>query len=59
MIYYNGVAFRGYVDGIPKGILSGGRYDRLAEKFGTGVKAIGFAIYPDCWREWTNRSKVP
>lgn len=45
--YYSGVVFKGYVDGIPTGILSGGQYDALLKKMGNPSKAIGFAIYVD------------
>ncbi len=45
--YYNGVVFRGFVEGIPTGILSGGQYDNLIEKMGRKAKAIGFAVYLD------------
>ncbi len=45
--YYNGTVFNGFIDGIPKVILSGGRYDGLVEKFGAKVDAEGFAIYLD------------
>jgi len=47
MQYYNGIVFRGYVEGVPAGVLSGGRYDRLLGKMGKGsdMGAIGFAIY--------------
>lgn len=47
MSYYNGIVMRGYIDGIPSGVLSGGQYDRLMQKMGKGSKAIGFAIYLD------------
>ena len=47
MSYYNGLIFRGYVDGIAAGVLSGGRYDRLLEKMGKEGGAIGFAVYLD------------
>ena len=47
MDYYNGVFFRGYVDGIPAAVLSGGRYDKLMEKMGRSCGAIGFAVYLD------------
>ena len=47
MNYYDGVIFKGYVNGIPDGILSGGRYDRLMERFGKKTEAIGFAVYLD------------
>ncbi|MCD8286259.1 MAG: ATP phosphoribosyltransferase regulatory subunit [Clostridia bacterium] len=43
--YYNGIIFKGYVNGIPKAVLSGGRYDKLLEKFGKSAQAIGFALY--------------
>lgn len=45
--YYTGTVFNGFIDGIPKSILSGGRYDGLVEKFGAKVNAEGFAIYLD------------
>lgn len=47
MSYYNGVLFRGYIDGIPTGVLSGGQYDELMDKMGKRSGAIGFAIYMD------------
>lgn len=47
MKYYNGIVFRGYVEGIPTGILSGGQYDKLMEKMGKRAKALGFAVYLD------------
>ncbi len=43
--YYNGLVFSGYVEGVPKAVLSGGRYDKLARKFGKKAGAIGFALY--------------
>lgn len=45
--YYNGFVFRGYVEGIPESILSGGQYDRLMEKMGKPAKGVGFAVYLD------------
>ncbi len=51
MRYYNGVVFRGYLDGIHTSILSGGQYDRLPRKLGRKAKAIGFAIYVDLLEE--------
>ena len=44
MGYYNGFLFRGYIEGIPTGVLSGGQYDELMEKMGKSSGAIGFAI---------------
>lgn len=43
--YYNGVIFQGFVEGIPRAVLSGGRYDNLMKKFGHEAGAIGFALY--------------
>ena len=50
--YYNGVVFRGFVGGIPTGILSGGRYDGLMRKMGKASGAIGFAVYLDLLQRW-------
>lgn len=47
MRYYSGVVFRGYLDGIPASVLSGGQYDKLPRKMGRNAKAIGFAVYLD------------
>lgn len=47
MNYYDGITFKGFVNGIPDGVLSGGRYDKLMEKFGKRAGAIGFAVYLD------------
>lgn len=43
--YYNGVIFNGYVENVPHCVLSGGRYDKLIEKFRKRGGAIGFALY--------------
>lgn len=43
--YYNGIVFQGFVEGIHKNVLSGGRYDKLAGKFREGIGAMGFAVY--------------
>lgn len=45
--YYNGIVFRGFIDGIPGSVLSGGQYDRLMERMELKSKAIGFAVYLD------------
>lgn len=46
--YYNGILMHGYVNGIPRDVLSGGRYDMLMSKMGkNGTHAMGFAIYFD------------
>lgn len=43
--YYSGLLFRGYLPGLPEGVLSGGRYDNLLRRMGKAGSAIGFAIY--------------
>jgi ATP phosphoribosyltransferase regulatory subunit len=43
--YYNGIIFKGYVDGIPAAVLSGGRYDNLMRRLNKKQAAVGFAIY--------------
>ncbi len=45
MDYYNGLIFRGYLPGLPSGVLSGGRYDNLLRQMGRGDAAVGFAVY--------------
>ena len=47
MKYYNGFVFRGFLEGLASGILSGGQYDTLMAKMGKKTGAIGFAIYLD------------
>ena len=45
MDYYNGLVLRGFLEGLPRPVLKGGRYDPLAARFRPGAKAIGFALY--------------
>ena len=47
MEYYNGLMMHGYLAGLPRAVLKGGRYDRLAAQFRPGTRAIGFALYLD------------
>lgn len=47
MNYYNGITFRGYVQGVPGSVISGGQYDKLMARMGKKAKAIGFAVYMD------------
>lgn len=49
--YYNGIVFKGYINGIPTSVLSGGRYDPLIQKMGYKFSAIGFAVYLDLLSE--------
>lgn len=47
MKYYNGITFRGYMDGIPVPVVSGGQYDKLMTRMGRTSRAAGFAVYLD------------
>lgn len=47
MQYYTGIIFKVYSEYVPEPIITGGRYDKLLEKFGKDVPAIGFAYYMD------------
>lgn len=43
--YYNGLIFAGYLQGAPRAVLKGGRYDKLMRRFTPGAGAVGFALY--------------
>ncbi|MBE6819396.1 MAG: hypothetical protein E7517_09670 [Ruminococcaceae bacterium] len=45
--YYNGIIFKGFVEGIPASVLSGGQYDKLMRKMKHTSGAVGFAVYLD------------
>ena len=47
MQYYNGLVFKGFVQGVPHSILSGGQYDRLMQSMNRTDGAVGFAVYLD------------
>ncbi|MBR4874258.1 MAG: ATP phosphoribosyltransferase regulatory subunit [Clostridia bacterium] len=57
MNYYNGLVFRGYIEGVPEGVLSGGQYDKLMKKMGKSAKAVGFAIYLDLLERVTQKKE--
>lgn len=42
--YYTGLVFEGYSPDLGYGLLGGGRYDRLMERFGLPCPATGFAV---------------
>ena len=54
MNYYNGIVFKGFINNIPNGVLSGGQYDKLMNKMGKKSKAIGFAVYLDMLERFEN-----
>lgn len=45
--YYNGIIFKGFVEGVPSAVLSGGQYDKLMKKMKHHSSAVGFAVYLD------------
>ncbi len=49
--YYNGIVFRGFLEGICQRVLSGGQYDTLLRRMGRKGGAIGFALYLDLLEE--------
>ncbi len=54
MSYYNGIVFKGFINNIPTGVLSGGEYDKLMKKMGKNSRAIGFAVYLDLLERLTD-----
>ncbi len=52
--YYNGIVFKGFIKGIPDGILSGGQYDMLMKKMKKKAGAVGFAVYLDMLERLTD-----
>lgn len=57
MKYYNGFVFKGFINGISSGILSGGQYDKLMQKLGKRCGAIGFAVYLDLLERFEENEK--
>jgi len=57
MGYYSGVAFRGYIQGIPTGVLSGGQYDKIMRRMGKSASAVGFAVYLDSLERFNRPNK--
>ena len=55
--YYNGIAFKGFIDGIPGSVLSGGQYDALMKKMGRKDRAIGFAVFLDMLERLTEEEE--
>lgn len=56
--YYNGLVFKGFIEGVPESVLSGGQYDGLMKMMGQGLtagrknlRAVGFAVYLDLIKE--------
>ena len=43
--YYNGIVMKGFIDGIPDAVLSGGQYEPLMRRMGRKDGAVGFAVF--------------
>ena len=56
--YYNGIVFQGFVDGVYKSVLSGGRYDKLLALMKRKGGAIGFAVYLDLLEEMEKETSL-
>ena len=50
--YYNGFVFKGFAQGIPSAVLSGGQYDSMMKKLKRQAGAIGFAVYLDILEQY-------
>lgn len=55
MRYYSGIVFKGYINGIPESVCSGGQYDKLMKKMGRSSSAIGFAVYLDALERFKDK----
>ncbi len=56
--YYNGIILQGFIKGLPRAVLTGGRYDNLMRFFGKKQNAIGFAfILSEIERSGENENK--
>ena len=55
--YYNGIIFKGFVEGIPASVLSGGQYDKLMQKMKRNGGAVGFAVYLDMLERFEKESR--
>ncbi len=51
MRYYDGIVFKGFLNGISEAVLSGGAYDPLMKRMNRKSRAIGFALYLDSLEE--------
>lgn len=45
--YYTGIVFKGYLSGVGRSVLKGGRYDGLIGEFGRDANAVGFGVNVD------------
>jgi ATP phosphoribosyltransferase regulatory subunit len=57
--YYTGTRFAIFSDGVGGALASGGRYDRLVERYGRPARAVGFALDVDRVAELLKLRGVP
>lgn len=57
MNYYSAIVFKGYINGIEAGVLSGGQYGSLMSRMGKKTDAIGFAVYLDMLEHLSSPAK--
>ena len=57
--YYNGIVFRGYINGVPSAVLSGGQYDMLMKRLKKTSSAVGFAVYLDRLDNFSGQAETP
>ena len=55
--YYHGIVFKGFIEGVPSSVVSGGQYNLLVYKMGRKSRAIGFAVYLDKLERLNNEEK--
>lgn len=56
--YYTGIIFRGYTYGVGFPIVSGGRYDKLMDRFGKNCSATGFSLGINFLMSALDRQKI-
>lgn len=57
--YYTGTRFAIFADGVGGALASGGRYDRLIERYGRPARAVGFALDVDLVADLLKLRGVP
>ncbi len=56
--YYNGIAFKGFLSGVPGSVLSGGQYDHLMRRMGRRDRAVGFAVFLNMLERLTEEGRT-
>lgn len=57
MGYYNGIMFDGFVKGLSKPVIAGGRYDNLMKSMGKKCGAVGFSVSLDALDELSRQNR--